>query len=396
MGGRLFFTVAHLALTLAAGLSVASAPSNAAQKETTPLAPAPLPAPRASVNAFISGHSLTDLPMPQHLEAIANSLGTPLQWNRQYVVGSSIKARSRGVDGAAPWSGYRAGVDKAGQPIDVLAELKQPAGIRGRYDTLVITEQHGLLGSLTWNDTVRHLRHFHDRFVEANPGGTTYFYEPWLGLDNKSDPKRWVAYERAASPVWQCIATRINTSLAAEGRTDRIRSVPVALALAGLIDKATQGQGLAGVTLGDARSTVDGLVKDRVHLTETGSYFAALVTYAFVWGRSPVGAWHPQPVSPSTASALQYAVWEFATSHARTRVPLTLDQCQETLRRSFIQQYWSYARDVSWIAEMGAWRANLRWARYVLQWQWWIRRNTASNPFHFDPTRDQEYWFADH
>ena len=365
--------------------------SQAAQAGAPLVAPSVLP-PRASVNAFISGHSLTDLPMPQHLQAIASSLGTPLQWNRQYAVGSSIKARSRGADGAAPWSGYRAGVDKAGQPIDVLAELKQPAGIQGRYDTLVITEQHGLLGSLTWNDTVRHLRHFHDRFAEANPGGTTYFYEPWLGLDNKSDPKRWVAYERAASPVWQCIATRINTSLAAEGRTGRIRSVPVALALAGLVDQATQGKGLAGVSKATVRATVDSLVNDNVHLTETGSYFAALVTYSFIWGRSPEGGWRPQAVSPQTAGALQRASWEFADNHARSHVPLTLAQCQETLRRSFIRHYWGYSRDVSWIAEMGTVKAYLRWARYVLQWQWWVRRETADNPFHFDPAQDRDHW----
>ena len=354
----------------------------------------PVLAPRASVNAFISGHSLTDLPMPQHLEAIASSLGTPLQWNRQYVVGSSIKARSRGADGAAPWSGYRDGVDKAGKPIDVLAELKQPAGIAGRYDTLVITEQHGLLGSLTWNDTVRHLRHFHDQFIQANPGGVTYFYESWLGLDDKSDPRRWIAYERAASPVWQCVATRINTSLAAEGRTDRIHSVPVALALAGLIEKATQGKGVPGVSMANVRATVDSLVHDNVHLTETGSYFAALVTYAFVWGRSPEGAWHPPAVSSQAASTFQRATWEFATEHARSHVPLTLAQCQDTLRRSFIQQYWSYTRDASWMAELGTVRAYLRWARYVLQWQWWASRETAENPFYFDPARDHSYWLS--
>ena len=355
---------------------------------------APGLAPRPSANVFISGHSLTDQPMPDHLAAIAASLGTPLQWNRQYVVGSSILARSRGAGpAAAAWSGYRAGIDKLDNPIDVLQELKAPKGISGRYDTLLITEQHGLLGSLTWNDTVRHLRHYHDRMIQSNIAGTTFFYESWLDIDDKSRPQRWVTYERAASPIWQCIATRVNASLGAEGRPDRIRSLPMGLALAELVDLATQGPGLPGVTLGTVRETVDSLVKDNVHLTETGSYFAALVTYSTLFAKSPEGAWGPANVRPATASALQRAAGTITANYLRTNKPLTLEQCKETLLKSFIQQYWGYTRDAIWQKEQNFVQRYFRWARFVVEWQWRIRRSTNENPLHLDQASDRDYWF---
>jgi len=155
---------------------------------------------------FISGHSLTDQPLPSDLAAIAASLGHPLQWNRQYMVGSSIRARVRGAKappGETGWSGYHQGSNRDSENMDVLAELRQPRTVTGGpYDVLLITEEHGLLGTMVWNDTVRYLRHYHDRFIDANPAGRTLFYESWLGLDDKNDPRRWIAYERAASPIW--------------------------------------------------------------------------------------------------------------------------------------------------------------------------------------------------
>ena len=183
---------------------------------------------RDRANLFISGHSLTDQPMPTFLAQIAGSLGTPMRWNRQYVVGSTLRERTRGMKAdAQAWSGYRLGANREGEGMDVVAELRQPRTISGeRYDTLLITEQNGLLWSLLNHDSVRYLRHFHERFIDGNPQGQTYFYEPWNSLNSKDDPRRWIAFERAASPVWQCIATRVNISLAAEGRRDRIASMP--------------------------------------------------------------------------------------------------------------------------------------------------------------------------
>ena len=279
--------------------------------------------PPTEIRLFISGHSLVDQPLPDYVEAIGKSLKTPLQWNRHYQVGSSIAARSRGKQSAhGAWDGYRTGANRTGEGLDVVAELRRPGTVSGEhYDALLITEQHGLLGSLTWHDTVRYLRHYHERLIEGSPQAKTYFFEPWLSINDKSDPRRWIAYERAASPIWQCIATRVNVSLQAEGRADRISSVPAGAALAHLVDLATRPSGLPTITLGSVRATVDSLVADDVHLTQLGTYYSALVNYSVLYGKSPVGAWHPQSVSAAQAAALQTVAWEFVTDYLRTNVP---------------------------------------------------------------------------
>lgn len=346
---------------------------------------------------FISGHSLVDQPLPANLAAIANSLATPIQWNRQYMVGSSLRARARGAK-AAPdttaWAGYREGYNRNSESMDVLAEWHSPKTVSGgAYDSLLITEQHGLLGTLLWNDTVRYLRHHHDAFVSASPHGRTWFYESWLGVNDSSDPQRWIAYERAASPIWQCLVTRINTSLAAEGRADRIEPLAAGVALAGLIERATQGSGAAGVTGATVRETVERIFPDNVHLTELGAYYMSLVTYASMFQRSPVGAWAPASVSPVAANSLQKIAWELVQEERRNRRPLTLDECQSELQQSFIATYWAYVRDSYWKAELGALHAWARWVKYRLQWHWWLRSGSDKNPIRYDAATDRAYWF---
>ncbi len=357
---------------------------------TTMAAPAP------PERIFISGHSLVDQPLPSNLAAIAASLGTPVQWNRQYMVGSSLRARARGPSApahATGWEGYRQGENRDGRVMDVLAELSSPKTVTGgAYDGLLITEQHGLLGTLLWNDSVRYLRHHHDRFIAANASGRTWFYESWLSLDNKADPRRWIAYERAASPIWQCMATRVNVSLAAERRSDRIQPLPAGALLAGLIERATQGPGLPGITVPGVRETVDRLVADQVHLTPMGAYYMSLVTYATMFERSPVGAWSPAGIDAVVARSLQTVAWELVEAERQGRRLLTLDECQEKLQSSFIATYWAYSRDAYWREEIGAARAWLRWAKHRLQWHWRLRKGGSDNPFRYDAATDRSHW----
>lgn len=349
-------------------------------------------APRDTAHLFYSGHSLMDQPLPDNVARIADSLGTTARWNRQYVVGSSIRQRARGA-AATGWSGYRQGYNRDGEGLDVVAELRAPQTLGGaRYDTLVITEQHGLLGTLVWNDTVRHLRHYHDRFIDGNAAGQTWFYEPWLSLDSKDDPARWIAYERAASPVWQCIATRVNASLAAEGRPDRIASLPAGLALAALVEAATRGV-VPGVTANSVRATVDGLVQDDVHLTPRGAYYIALVTYATVYARPTAGAWSPPEVGTETARSMQAFADRFVAAQRSNSRPLDLAGCRTLLRDSFIDAYWSYTRDAYWVKEVGWLRSQWRWLKHRFQWHRRFGRDDAGNPFHFDPQSDRGYWF---
>ena len=330
---------------------------------------------------FISGHSLTDQPIPRYVAAIAESLGRPLSWNRQYLEGSSIKQRSRGGEAGTPqWSGYSQGIDDRNEPVNVLAEFQKPSRHPDQpYDALLITEQHALLGSLVWNDTVFHLRSFQDRFAAHSTAGITYFYEPWLSLDNKSDPKRWIAYERAAAPVWECIVSQLNQTIGSEGRKDRLVRIPAALALAELIERATATPGVPAVTQSSVRSTVDSLLRDNVHLTPLGAYYVALVTVAVMLEKSPEGAWHPSEVTDRQAAALQRFVAEFVSQQRPTA--LTLSDCRRYVVRSFLWTFLGYIDAAVWRNEMGYFRSLYLRSKLAAQWMVLFLRDGVSNPF---------------
>jgi hypothetical protein len=341
---------------------------------------------------FISGHSLVDQPLPNHLAEIARSLGAPLQWNRQYRVGSSIKTRTVGDDPANPWGGYREGDNREGSGLNVLQELKQPQTVSGgAYDGLLITEQHGLMGTLVWNDTVRHLRHFHERHIAANPQGRTWFYEPWLSLSSKDDPHVWIAYERAASLRWQCIAHRINHSLEADGRADRIEALPAAVALAGLVERAIASpSALPGVSRATVRETVNSLIADDVHATPLGAYYMALVSYAYLFERSPVGAWKPAEVGGDAAASLQQTAWQLVQQERTQRQRLSLTDCDNAMR-SFVAPYWTYVRATYW-AQDNWFKAQWQWLKHWAQWRWALRNGAASNPMRYESSNDKAWW----
>lgn len=327
---------------------------------------------------FVSGHSLTNEPIPSDLAAIAAGFGFQFSWNRQHLEGSSIKQRSRGnASGDTPWTGYAQGFDRANQPIDVPAEFRRQQSTP--YDTLLITEQHSLLGSLVWNDTAAHLRDFQDRFIAHNPNGTTYFFEPWLSLNDKNDPMRWIAYERAAAPVWRCIVAQMNQTFAAEGRKDRIVSLPAALAFAHLIEAATQGAGLAGMTRESVRSTIDSLVSDDVHLTRLGNYYIALVTFAFTFRHSVQGAWHPAAITAQQANALQTVADSFARSPQPA--PMPIEVCRSYVLRSFMWTYLGYSNLTHWRQERGYLGSLYLRLKLAVQWWWLFTSDKPENPF---------------
>jgi hypothetical protein len=314
---------------------------------------------------FYSGHSLLDEPLPQDVARIAASLGTTLQWGRHHLEGSSIRDRYE----------------------------QNPRALQGAvHDTLIVTEQHTLIGNLVWNDTVRQLRRVHEQFIAANPHGRTWFYEPWLGIDNKADPRRWIAYERAASPIWQCVVTRINTSLAAEGRGDRIEPLPAGMLLAGLVERATQGDGLPGLSAASPQATVERLVRDDVHLTPLGSYFISLAVVATLFERSPLGAAVPDGLDERAARVLQQQAWPLVQQEKAQRRAVTLDACRERLLPRFIGLYSNYLRDAVLTPQSGALRAHAQSLKWRAQWQWQLRSNAKNHPLRHDAATDPEYW----
>ncbi len=316
------------------------------------LAPeAPVADPPALQRLFISGHSLVDQPFPDQIEALAERAGRPLSWERLHIFGSSIRQRS---------------------------PARLPAG---SHDALLITEQHTLLGNLMWNDTPRHLREWSDVLRAGNPRGVTYFYVPWLSIDDRNDPSRWIAYETAAAHVWQCVVTRINAQRAGEGGDDRIVTIPASLALVHLIGHLAAGAALPGVSAATPRESIDQVMADEVHLTPLGSFYMALVSYLGMSGQSPQSL---EPllaeqvvagVSPEQARSLLQVAAVFLAARAADRAVLDSDGCRRYLEESFIDDYWRYVRVAQLAPEIGflrsgwsAWRGKNQFRRFVRSW----------------------------
>lgn len=350
-------------------------------------APAPVQAsaawgtPVSSARLFISGHSLTDNPLGDQLVAVANGLGGAgaARYNQQIEIGSPMRARAAGAAlDTTNWPGFRIGKNREGSGMDVARELRAPATLGGdRYDTLLIAERHDLLEVLQWENTVRYLRQAHDLMQSASPGARTFFYETWWYISDKANPAAWIAHERAQSSAWQCVATRVNTALAHEGRPARITPLPAGAALADLVERAVQGQ-VPGVSQPSARATLDQLFSDNVHLTPAGMYYMALVSYGAIYQRSPVGAPAPAGVSATAAASLQQAAWRYVSNFYASYQPASLDSCRTDVAQNFCSVYWNYRGRPDSVAGCRS----------------TFSATQSANPLFFDAAANAGYWFA--
>lgn len=310
-------------------------------------------------NIFISGHSLTDTPFPDQLAEISRATGHPASMSVQNASGSSIKDRRPAFDVTA--HGWAA-IDENQRP-----------------DTMIITEQHTLLGNLVWNDTVSELRHAHDALIDAVPTARTFLFASWLGVDDQASPLRWIAYERAAAPVWQCVAARVNLSLQGEGRLDRIQMLPAASALAWLVEQL-----IARRTVHGHRVALDEIFRDDVHLTPAGSYYVALISYSSLHGRPPQPAWRPADITSALAEDLETLASQFMVRYRARPAQVDMERCRAYIAGTFVPIYLAYQRDTAW-AKAGTFQAYAKWARHRVTWPRLFRSQGSGNPFH-DPS----------
>jgi hypothetical protein len=338
----------------------------------------PIGTPRNSANVFVTGHSLTDNPLADYLEEIAKATGTANVWNEQIGIGSPIRSRTRGADpNATTFPGYRTGKNRNGQNMDVVAELRAPQtiGAGAKYDVLLLTERHDLASVLQYEETVRYARHFHERLIAGNAEGTTYLYHSWLDV-NKDSPTAWIAYERTAAPAWRCVSSRINASLAAEGRLDRTVVLPAGSALTELVEKAVQG--IPGISGASTRATLSAIFSDNVHLTRLGVYFMSLVSYASIYRREPSVSWVPPEISAQQAQALKDIAWPFVQNfYATIGAEPTGAACRSHMVDTYCASFYSFTGRMD--------QANNCKNFFAAQ--------SSANPLYLDPATDRSYWF---
>jgi hypothetical protein len=344
--------------------------------------PGPLPAaaawgtPRNSARFFVSGHSLTDDPYASNVADIARSLigSQAANFNQQIVIGSPIRVRTGAPNSDA---GYSTGKNRPfGQGLDIRKELASGGTINGdRYDTLVITENHNLIQSMQWENTVKQTRHFHEQLVAANPNARTFLHASWWAID-KNNPGAWLEAERAIAPLWHCAASRINRSLVAERRQDRVWPLPTSLALIELVERSLNGQ-VAGLSADNPKATLDRIFADDVHMTPLGTYYMSLVTYAAIYQRSPEGAPPVQGVNREQAAALQSLAWKFVSNfYAKYQDP-SMAECNTRVAPPACVRYWTERKQTS----------EIRGCQSLFQ------DSNKENPLYYNAASDASFWF---
>ncbi|MCQ1853714.1 hypothetical protein [Neorhizobium galegae] len=300
---------------------------------------------RNSAQVFFTGHSLIDNPLPDWVELIAKSQGKTIAWEEQIVIGSPLRVRTRGDDAeSSGWAGYKYGKNRNGDGMNVIEELRHPTHVRtGRpYDTLVVAEGHGSIGSIIWENAIGYLRHFHDRLLDGNPNGRTLYVHTWLDVD-KDKPALWLEHETNASVVWQCIAEKARLTLQAEKRPANLSVVPAGTALVELV-KRTLDDKVVGLT-GSTRQKLDRIFRDNVHLTDIGIYFVAAVHYASIYHQSPEGAAAPPTIPRDLAKELQRIAWTVTRDFLKQESldPPSMEECRHVSVEKVCRSYWTLA-----------------------------------------------------
>lgn len=250
------------------------------------------------ITALFIGHSLVSPVLPQMMHEILDSEvgyqvinGAPLEWNW------NESAQAEGRDGRA-WL--------MDHPVDVM----------------VLTERIPLEDTVKWHGSSQYLRAWMDLAAQKNPEVQPFLYETWHSLDSGTghevpyDSKGDIPWRSRLDqdlPVWLGIADGANRDLPV-GRKP-VRLVPAGQAMGRLDDAIRAGQ-VPGL------SSLRDLFRDDIHPDDRGFYFIAMVHYATITGKSPVGltvdlrdAWGKPYQAPTPEQARIFQ--EIAESTAR-------------------------------------------------------------------------------
>lgn len=294
------------------------------------------------VRAFYSGHSLSE-GVPEIVEQIARSLGHRLNFEVQVLGYSLLRQRTKGENhSASEWPGYHAGHNRKGAGLNVAEELRRPQRLAtgDKYDVLVVTERHDLPAVARKERTAFYLADMAKHLLAGNPDAGVLLYHTWLHIDPDA-PWPWIDYERAVSPMWECVASRANLDLPLRGESPLVRVLPGGIALAELVAALWEDK-VPGVAASAAGARVRFLFSDNVHLSDIGRYYIALVHYAVLFGRSPEGAAIPVAIAPEAGRYMQTLAWQFASSygqHANAAAMRDMAACRSLMQEDVCPSY---------------------------------------------------------
>lgn len=272
---------------------------------------APLPPPEGPLAVFHLGHSLVNRNMPAMLEQLA---GEGHRHNSQLGWGTTLKAHW----GDDTINGFE--VENAHPQFRPAHEAVKS----GDYDAIVLTEMVEIRSALRYHDSPVYLARWADEALTARPDVRLYLYETWHPLD---DPDGWL--ERLDADMHRYWLNGIaKPALDKLPPGAQLRIIPAGQALAAFVRAVEARNGV-----GNVRSRTDLFAlgadgtHDQIHLNDLGNYLVALVHFAVLYHRSPVGAPHElrlpdgspaAALTPDAARLMQETVLEVVR-----RLPMT-------------------------------------------------------------------------
>lgn len=322
---------------------------------------------------FISGHSLTDNPYANYLQTIAEEKGVDYNWNQQIGIGSPIRVRTSGMSLPDPdpnnndWAGYSSGKNRDTFDMNVIDELANPQtlGVNEVYDTLIITERHDIIGTIIYEYTTSLLRHYHNRLLAGKPDGQTYLYHSWWYMDF-NDIQEWLDHETLVVKSWECVAEKVNLTLADDGLPRAVHNLPAGLALVKLVEEILDDQ-VPGFTGTDAEK-MDQLFDDNVHLNTEGAFFLSAVSYASLLNSSPEGIAIPAAINPATGQALLAIAWDVVTTYQSNFTAPTMNECRVAHETEICSSFWNIHDEPERIPFCQSWANNSSFAYNPFNW----------------------------
>lgn len=299
---------------------------------------------------------------------IAESLGLRYRAFDHTLWGSPLSLAHRG----RPHAYEREEPEHAGRRAELLDHAD-------RYDTLVMVDTVPIGAARRYEHTEYYAARFRCDHLARRPDGRTYLYEGWVNYQGLADPSslmgvaswRWPDRMRDEQRGYTAVAARVSEGTVAPpgllGRLTRwlpsekvcrgrepVFVVPVATAMLALhaelsrVDHPWRFRGRTlssedlfanpytgwpadwpreGVDESEVRESLSHLTlrrpeepADDIHPSALGTYLAALVHFATLYRRTPVGAPTIEGLADVDAERLQRLVWEVVTSDERTGV----------------------------------------------------------------------------
>jgi hypothetical protein len=232
-----------------------------------------LPAPGGPLNVFHLGHSLVNRDMPAMLAQLAPE---GHRYHSQLGWGTTLKAHW----GDDVINGFEA--ENAHPRFRPAHDAVKSA----EYDAIVLTEMVEIRAALRYYDSPKYFALWAREALAARPDVRLYLYETWHQVDHKEG---WLErLDRDLDRYW--LSRLLGPALPELPDTANIQLIPAGQVLAAFA-RAVEAKG--GV--GNIRDRTDLFARnpdgtiDPIHLNDLGNYLAALVHWAVLYHKDPVG-----------------------------------------------------------------------------------------------------------